>query len=198
MKSYPSISRDIITSNPIIAFDKLDGSNIRAEWSKKRGFYKWGTRRRLLDPDEPVLGEAVGIIEEKYSEALARICVDQRWMRCVFFFEFFGPRSFAGLHHDDDEYDVVLLDVAPYKQGILPPRDFLKLFGNLHTPEVLYEGKANQPFVEAVQESNLEGMTFEGVVCKGAKKPFKVKSQEWLAALKFKCEDDEEMFRRLA
>jgi hypothetical protein len=43
MKTYPSISRDIV-GQPIYAFDKLDGSNIRAEWSKKNGFHKFGSR----------------------------------------------------------------------------------------------------------------------------------------------------------
>lgn len=198
MREYPSIQRQIIKSDPIIAFDKLDGSHIRSEWSRKAGFYKWGTRRRLLDPEEPILGEAVGLVLEKYSEALERVSVDERWQRCVFFFEFFGPNSFAGTHDGGDEFDVVLLDAAPHKKDILPPRDFLKKFGHLHLPNVLYEGKANQTFVESVREWGLEGITFEGVVCKGAKRPFKIKTKAWLEALKTKCGDDEDLFNRLA
>ena len=31
----------------IIAFDKIDGSNLRFEWSRKRGFYKFGTRKMI-------------------------------------------------------------------------------------------------------------------------------------------------------
>jgi len=44
MKSYPSIPGKHTNGIPLTVFDKLDGSNIRAEWSKKRGFYKFGTR----------------------------------------------------------------------------------------------------------------------------------------------------------
>jgi hypothetical protein len=40
MKEYPSIDREIRFGEPIYAFDKLDGSNIRAEWNKKRKFWK--------------------------------------------------------------------------------------------------------------------------------------------------------------
>lgn len=45
MITYPSL--DYYFDYPeiyIYAFDKLDGSNIRFEWSRKRGFYKFGTR----------------------------------------------------------------------------------------------------------------------------------------------------------
>ena len=49
MKEYPSIPYRIHGDLDIIAFGKYDGSNIRAEWSQKKGFYKFGTRKRLLD-----------------------------------------------------------------------------------------------------------------------------------------------------
>ena len=48
MKQYPSISGKLVNTK-IYAFDKLDGSNIRGTWSKKRGFYKFGTRTQMLD-----------------------------------------------------------------------------------------------------------------------------------------------------
>lgn len=37
MKQYPSITTKFSKAKTI-AFDKLDGSNIRAEWSDKKGF----------------------------------------------------------------------------------------------------------------------------------------------------------------
>ena len=52
MKQYPSISHDI-RSVQAYAFDKLDGSNIRAEWHPKKGFWKFGSRTRLLGTDQP-------------------------------------------------------------------------------------------------------------------------------------------------
>lgn len=55
MKQYPSINGQISYEFPVYVWDKLDGSNIRAEWSKKNGFYKFGTRERLLDSTDKVL-----------------------------------------------------------------------------------------------------------------------------------------------
>lgn len=97
-----------------------------------------------------------------------------------------------------------MIDVNPYKKGILDPRDFVKLFGNLHTPTLLHRGKVNQELIAAVKNGTLPGMTFEGVVCKGSnpKKPnhrimFKIKSDAWIKKLKEYCGDDEIKFNKL-
>jgi len=92
MKTYPSIPKEI-SIKPIYAFDKLDGSNIRAEWSKKRGFYKFGTRRKLLDPNEEVFGCAI-LIQERYSEHLSKIFREKRWNKAIAFFELHAPDSY--------------------------------------------------------------------------------------------------------
>ena len=46
MKHYPKIEyyNKGLYGRDIIGFDKLDGSNIRCEWSRKRGWYKFGTK----------------------------------------------------------------------------------------------------------------------------------------------------------
>jgi hypothetical protein len=205
MKSYPSIPKDINTDHNIYAFDKLDGSNIRAEWSPKRGFYKFGTKTQMLGEDHPIFGEAIGLIQQKYATELAAIFQQQKYENAVCFFEFLSPGSFAGYHPLGETRDVVILDVSPHKKGILPPQEFLRLFGHLHIPKLLYYGKANEPFVESVRNSTLEGMTFEGVICKAAgtkKHPmpimFKVKSRAWLSKLKDFCKEDEALFTQLA
>lgn len=205
MKSYPSIDRHINSDVHIYAFDKLDGSNIRAEWSAKRGFYKFGTRNQLMDESTKPFGQAIPIIRDKYEEWLAMVFKEQEWRDVICFFEFHGPNSFAGNHLETDEKTVTLFDVNPYKEGILEPRDFIKLFGHLDTPKVLFEGKVNSTFVDEVKASSLEGMTFEGVVCKGqndkkTKMPimFKIKSRAWLDKLKTFCKGDENLFNRLA
>ena len=41
-----------------VAFWKHDGSNMRFEWSPKRGWHKFGSRRQLLDESDEVLGVA--------------------------------------------------------------------------------------------------------------------------------------------
>lgn len=201
MKSYPSIPRTIRKDGPFYVFDKLDGSNIRAEWSRKKGFCKFGTRKRLLDATDPLLGSAVQLIQDKYGEALGAIGKAQRWEKAVFFFEFFGPSSFAGWHDPEEEKDVVLFDVSVHKKGMLGPKQFLKLFSELHIAEFLYHGNINETFIRSVRESTLEGMTFEGVIIKGVPDKqgpgmFKIKSEAWLEALKSKCKDEEE-FERL-
>lgn len=191
MEQYPSISTAIINT-PIYAYDKLDGSNIRAEWTRKNGFSKYGTRTRLLDSGHPFLGEAVGLFEEKYSDDLSRIFKKERWEKATVFFEYFGANSFAGWHDENEKHDVVLFDVHKYKQGLLTPPEFNKLFRNVHTAELLYHGKPNQEFVQSVKDSTLEGMNFEGVICKGGLDnrrrliQFKVKSTAWVSKLKNK------------
>lgn len=123
MKEYPSIPREIDRDLLVYAFDKLDGSNIRAEWSRKTGFYKFGSRTVLID-EKSSLGEAIGLIRNKYEKGLSKVFRDQRLERAICFFEFFGPNSFAGFHHPEP-HDVVLIDVNPHKKGIDPPVDFI-------------------------------------------------------------------------
>lgn len=207
MKSYPSIAHKLNQEVDIIAFDKLDGSNIRAEWSPKRGFYKFGTRKRIIDASDTHLGKAVDLINENYAAALPKIFMRQRWHQNVIcFFEFFGEHSFAGQHRLRDDHKVVLFDVSVYKQGFVPPNEFVKLFEGIKIPDVLYRGKANQTFIDSVRKSTLEGMTFEGVVCKAPNpnkkktgKPvmFKIKTEAWLEKLKEHCQGNEGMFEKL-
>lgn len=59
MKYYPSITKEIRHDIYIYAFDKLDGSNIRAEWNSKRGFYKFGTRNQLMDEKTDPWGQSI-------------------------------------------------------------------------------------------------------------------------------------------
>jgi len=208
MKSYPSIPGQILRGTPFYIFDKLDGSNVRAEFSRKRGLHKFGKRNGLLSPDwdpTPHLAEAPGLMMEKYGDDLARICREQRWDKATFYFEFFGPNSFAGWHVEEP-HDVVLIDVAVHRKGFLPPKDFINLFDDLHTAELLHHGNFTRDLQEAVENGTLEGMTFEGVVCKGQRKTkkgaalplmFKRKNIAWIQALREKCGDDEKLFEKL-
>lgn len=202
MEIYPTIGT-IVSNEHIIAFDKLDGSNIRAEWTLKNGFSKFGTRRRLLDTSEEPLGEAISLIQSEYADSLDKIFRKERLQKVTAFFEFAGENSFAGLH-EDEEHSVTLFDIHVYKKGLLPARDFLKMVeGKVRTAPILYEGKVNADFIQSVRDSTLEGMTFEGVICKGGldnrKRPnnFKLKSTAWLDKLKTKCGDDVAMFEKL-
>ncbi len=204
MKSYPSIPKQILRDVEIIAQAKADGSNIRAEWSRKKGFYKFGSKTQMLGADHPQLGESIELIMNTYSEDLSSVFSKQKIENAVCFFEFFGPNSFAG-HHLPEPHEVVLFDVNLHKVGILPPREFMKLVGHLKVPEILYQGKANHIFEESVRDSSLPGMPLEGVICKGAPVKrgglpvmFKIKSRAWLDQLKAHCKGDEALFEKLA
>ena len=206
MKPYPSIEGRPPQGTPFYVFDKLDGSNVRAEWTRKRGFHKFGKRNGLLDPGydtTPFLAEAPGLIMSNHADALAAVAKSQRWDKATFFFEFYGPNSFAGFHADEP-HTVTLLDVAVHRKGFMEPRDFLKLFGDVDTPRLLHRGNFTKELAEAVASGTLEGMTFEGVVCKGAwdKKKgrpamWKWKNLAWFQRLREKCGSDTALFEHL-
>lgn len=92
MKSYieiPGPSKALHL--PMIAFDKLDGSNLRFEWSRKRGWYKFGTRNRMFDETDKDFGSAIEIFLETFGESLDRIArLEYNGAPLVAFCEFFG------------------------------------------------------------------------------------------------------------
>ena len=158
----------------------------------------------MLGTDQPFLTESIDLIKQKYETDLAAIFKDQRYLSTLVFFEFFGKSSFAG-HHIEEPHDILLIDVSVFKKGILPPGEYMDLFGHLSIASLLYTGNANHPFADSVKNSTLEGMTEEGVVCK-AKNPranfpstimFKIKTDKWLQKLKDYCKGDQELFDRL-
>lgn len=198
MKSYPSIPREMKRTK-VWAFDKIDGSNIRAEWSDKQGFYKFGSRTKLINELTPVFGEAVGLVKEK-EDQLGQIFSNRNWKRAVAFFEFHGANSFAG-SHQQEEHEVTLIDVNVYKRGMLEPQYFVDLFEDVGIPQVLFNDVLDEDFVTSVKEGTLDSMTFEGVVCKhlnkGQVKMFKIKNRAWIDKLKVMCNGNDALFRRL-
>jgi len=202
MKSYPSIPHKIDWKLKYIAFDKLDGSNIRAEWSKKRGFYKFGSRTQLLNEQQTSLYPSIDIIKGKYEDGVATMFKNMGYDRGICFFEYFGPNSFAGSHSDPvQDMDAVLIDVNPYKKGIIPANEFLEVTRGMEVPDVLYTGVLDEEFVDSVKDSTLPGMTLEGVVIKAVDKKHnsmaKIKSRKWLDMLKEYCNNDPKLFNRL-
>ena len=203
MKSYPSISGGVQYGTSVYVFDKLDGSNVRAEWTRKRGWAKFGRRNGLLDDSNPLLKARVpNLILDNYAEEMEKVFRKKRWDKATAYFEFHGPSSFAGNHDENEQQQVTLIDVAVPRKGILEPRTFLKLFDHLELPNLLHIGNFTRPMQQAVEAGDLEGMTFEGIVAKGSYvtpgRPlmFKWKSQAWLDALRSKCKTDAEFERR--
>jgi hypothetical protein len=224
MKSYPSIpstrNRTTPLGEPCVGFYKYDGSNLRWEWQRKRGYVKFGTRNRLFGADEAPFNEAIPIFNETLGPRIEKIMTDnfKGIMEFVVFTEFWGNKSFAGTHEPDDEKFLTLIDVSVYKKGMLPPRDFVKLFqplddsANPHRfPIIVYEGNLNKEIIEQVRSGFIltqngtpahwyqDGNPPEGVVFKGANHRgqvwmAKAKTNAYLERLKGKFKQDWEQY----
>ena len=180
---------------PITAFDKLDGSNLRFEWSPKRGFYKFGSRNVMIDESNEQFGFAINIFKEKYEKGLTDLFRSKDYRNTLSFTcfaELIGQKSAFGQHEfETDQFDVVLFDVFGYKKGFVPPKQFVKDFSDLGIPRVVYEGNLNKEFVQQIK-SNEFGLA-EGVICKGVIKTkkgndnlyyCKIKTDDWFERLR--------------
>ena len=173
MTSYrqiEGISKNTNIGKECYSFYKYDGSNLRWEWNKKRGFFKYGTRKRMFDESDEQFGDAVKLFKENYEEKITKILVDNfKQEKVVIFTEYFGENSFSGSHIETDKKQLVLFDIHIIKKGILEPKEFLKKFGDLDfSAELLYEGKFNKEYINKIRE-NKDGYLNEGVVVKGGK-----------------------------
>lgn len=193
MIEYPSFDGQH-RNGPFYVFNKLDGSQVRAEWSRKAGICKFGRRNGLLDDQVPFAEEARVRIIEKYAESLTDIFRKERLTRATVFFEFYGPSSEFGWHSDSEDHTVTLLDCHVPDVGFLAPSDFVDWFEDIDHAELLYRGNVNQDLIDQVRSGQLPGMSPEGVVCKarhpkkrGENLMFKVKNQEWYDRLKARC-----------
>jgi hypothetical protein len=192
MKQYPKIEyhNKRIFGEPCVAMDKIDGSNLRFEWGWKRGFYKFGTRSTMIDRNSQPFGDGIDIFLNKYGEDLNRIFRDRygKVESFVVFGEYVGENSFAGQHMESDIKDVILFDVSAYKRGFVGPEEFLKNFGRLDIPRVVYQGKYNDDLIKSVRE-NRHGLK-EGVIVKGQNRKevwmAKIKTNEWLEKVREK------------
>jgi hypothetical protein len=205
MKTYPSINyyNKGIYGSIVHVFDKLDGSNIRCEWSKKSGWYKFGTRNCLIDEKHEQFGEGITIFLNKYADELHNIFRKEKIFRntdkCMVFCEFLGDNSFAGWHNPNDKKDVVLFDIWQFKKGFVAPSDFVEIISsNLHTAEFLGKFEYNDELISKIQNNQFGNFPLkEGIICKGFlnKKGqdnvwmTKIKTKEWLTQVKNKLGD---------
>jgi hypothetical protein len=184
MKQYPKIEyyNKGIIGLECYAFDKLDGSNLRFEWGRKRGWYKFGTRNNMIDRSSPEFGKGIDIFLNKYGDDLQKTFLDKysKVESFVVFGEYLGEGSFSG-QHTDSEKDVVLFDINQYKRGFIPPKEFINNFGHLHIPDVIYHGKYDQDLISSVKNNK---SLSEGVVVKGIEGKevwmTKIKTNDWL------------------
>jgi hypothetical protein len=182
---------------PVIAFDKLDGSNLRFEFSSKRGFYKFGTRNMMIDETSDPFGFAIDLFKAKYEKGLTDLFKSKDYrniLSFVCFAELLGTKSSFGQHEfGNDTFDITLFDVSQYKKGFVQPKQFVKDFGPLGIPKIVYEGNLNKDLVQRVK-ANEFGLE-EGVICKGViqtKKgadnifSCKIKTDDWFERLRAK------------
>jgi len=193
MKDYPSIPQSIgqkFREMPhAFVFDKLDGSSMRAEWTLKQGWWKFGKRQGLVDDSNQALTEAPGLFLQQMGEPLERVAVEHKWRHLIVFFEFWGDQSFAGRHIDGDVRHLTLFDADRDKKGIISPKEFRELFeGKVDTARFLGNYNWTRGFVERIYQGDLEGITFEGVVGKVGERHklirAKAKTQAWLNKVK--------------
>ncbi len=212
MREYPHIhastGQKFKEMKDAYIFDKLDGSLIRVEWSKKTGWYKFGSKTQLLDKSNPILGPAIGLFMNKYSESLTKLATDNKWQNLFAFCETFGQDSFAGTHPNGIN-NIVLFDLAADKKGIIGPKRFLRLTKEIEIPRFFGVCNWTRNFVDMVRnftdtlmvepgilsastcydhligdEENMGKPTLEGVVGKsgdGHKLTMaKAKTQQWI------------------
>ena len=204
MKEYASIPvvahNDEVLGKSCIAFKKEDGSNLRFLFNSKTGWSKFGTRHRLFDKSDLEYGEAIPLFLNKYASDIENTIKKEKEFRSIreliCYCEFFGPHSFAGRHDpkllgvpENKPYDLVLFDVNLHKKGLLEPRNFLNIFGNLDIAKVIFEGILDESFIQDVKDNKYP--VVEGVVCKGCegKAPHgiwmrKIKTDAYRAKLK--------------
>jgi len=199
MKTYNSIPHfdESLYGLDTIAFDKLDGSNMRFEWNKKRGFFKFGTRREMINEYHPMFGYGVDLFMEKYSEDLERVFMSHKEYKhsrnFVCFAEYVGPQSFAGQHYDKKEdMDIILFDVCQFQKGFISASQLLDHFGHLHLPDIVYKGEITEELVNDIKNNTEldEGVIFNGDGFRKKGQPYswkcKLKTINWLNKVKNK------------
>lgn len=182
MKTYPSIphSGKAPRDEPCHVFVKYDGSNLRFEWSKKQGWYKFGTRKTMFDSSHPIYGSAIELFRQRYADGLAQIfTTNKRYQHAtnvIVFAEWFGAKTFAGQHKPDDPKTLILFDVNIHKKGLLSPKEFLDDFGHLEVAELLERRHLDDEFIAQIRSSEYDCTSKlaianeipEGVICKGS------------------------------
>ncbi len=186
MKSYPSIKQfrqDRHANFVGHTFAKIDGSNLRFEWEKKKGWFRFGSRRRLLDESHDEFGMAMDLFRNNFADEFAKLAVQSNWNSIMVFCEFWGAKSFAGQHEESDPKFLTPIDVAIYKKGLLASAEFVQHFENKFDIGYLGTRTWDDHFVQSVIGSTLPDMAFEGVIGKsgsGHKQlAIKLKSQAW-------------------
>ena len=196
MRHYDSIKRiqddKTLLGECVWAFNKLDGQNLGVKWTPKDGFAVFCSRKRILSTDDEQFGNAIAYFKDHVEEPLLKIIQNEKALQvkeAMYFFEWFGPNSFAGVHQEGDTMQLALIDVFRKQKGYIEPEEFYNIFGlnpEILTPELIYKGELNEEFIEDIQNGKYQTVK-EGVVCrrdtmlKGQRMPkVKIKTKQWV------------------
>jgi len=192
MLQYPSImgaSKSPI-GKPCFAFVKYDGSNLRWEWSPKKGWNKFGTRRQLFDASTPLFSQAIPLFMNGMGDEIVYRTkqIVKSPERITAFTEFLGPSSFAGNHVEDEEKELRLFDVFLFKKAFVSPKQFIEVYGSMpQAAEVVYSGNLNRQFILDVREGKYN--VSEGVIAKGDGYMVKIKTAKYFEMLRHQYKD---------
>jgi hypothetical protein len=191
------------------AFEKYDGTNLHWVWERELGWYAFGTRRNRFDLDErgivefnaahPGLEAAPDIFTQDFARLLETSFKSNpqydNSQEIVVFTEFFGARSFAGMHQPNDPKQLVLFDVET-SEGMIEPNEFVRNFTFVNSARVVYVGKLTGKFIEDVRAGKYA--VGEGVVCKGKNADgvwrVKIKTTAYMEKLQAAFQDDWEQY----
>lgn len=203
MKTYRSIPKNVedYYGQTFFGFDKVDGSNIRAEWSRKlskktsftKGFGKYGTRNQMIKKVNDPFCFAIDIFEQDFAERLDEIFRKDKLFRGVdkitVYSEFWRWSSFAGQHDWIlGNFELTMFDIFMYKKDFVKPADFMSIFGDLNIQKLVTKGILDEQIVKDIisNKYNLkEGLVLKGV-SEGKVWMVKVKTQEWLDKVRAK------------
>ena len=187
MLQYPKIlgSKASPVNKPCLAFVKYDGSNLRWEWSPKKGWNKFGTRHQLFDASHSLYSQAIPIFLDQMADEIVYRTkqIAKNPERITAFTEFLGKSSFAGSHSEEETKELKLFDVFLFKKGFVPPEQFVEVYGSMpQAAEVIYRGMLDADFIKDVREGKYD--VVEGVIAKGTDFTVKIKTYEYLEQLK--------------
>ena len=194
MNEYPSIiNSSKAPRKHCVAFDKLDGSNFRAKWTRKQGFACFGTRTQLIGPETPFWNHMIEVFNAGPADALQDKFKKDKDLRnereITVYGEYYGPNSFAGRHSDEDvRNNLMVISIFDVLVGhknarFVGPMDFIKEYQELiKIPDVIYVGNLNEELIKDVRASKYD--VKEGVICKGTERTGAFSGGVWTCKIK--------------
>ena len=190
MIEYPSImSSAKAPREPCIAFEKLDGSNIRVKYTNKKGFHLFGSRTQMFDKGHPFLAPAIPYFYEHFENPLVDLIENEfpNEREVVAYLEFFGDQSFAGWHEPEDPTKRLVcfdLMIGHKNRKFVMPQDFVKMAEKykIIAPRVMYVGNLNNQLITDVRAGKYD--VVEGIVCKGTQRTGAHRGGTWMCKIK--------------